>query len=189
MSLELISMNELLRDPTYRAYFLKAPALPSHYGPERLPWKLLVLKQGETVWRSKRFGTYQEAFEGFKRMRPHISNAAINCPSLDFMPPIRTFRVKGKTVKVGNKVMPLMKSRVWTPQLTYDMADHNWCPYCRRPSIFRMALPAKRSVGGFIIEPIPAIRCIICGASESIVNLRQPEKAQSWDSNRPKVYY
>lgn len=181
----LITIKELLRDPQYRTYFTKVPQLPPNYGPANMPWKLMVLKPGETAWRTKRFGTYQEAFSGFKRMLPKINDAAINCPPLGFMPPMRTVRVKNKVDAKGN---PLVKTIMWKPQISGDMEHHDWCPHCRRPTIFRMAGLAPRKRAGFELPSGEyALRCCICGASENIVNLRHPENAQKWDINRPKI--
>lgn len=182
---ELISIKELLRDPQFRKYFLSVPELPDHYTPDKKPWKLYVLKEHEEVWRTKRFGTYREAFDGFKAMMPEMKNAAINNPALSFMPPVRNVRVKGKT---NNRGKPLIRTVVWRPQLDGDMSPHIWCPFCRRPSIFRYALP-KRVTGQFILpQAEPAMRCIICGSSENIVDTRTPTNAQGWDVNRPRIY-
>lgn len=188
--LELISIHELLRDRQYREYFLKTPTLPEHYTEVNRPWKLIVLKKNETVWRSKRFGTYGEAFAGLKTMLPSIINGAINCPPLDFMPPLKNFKVKGKFVGNGHLRKPLIVTKVWKPQLTDDMSDHSWCGYCRRPSIFRYANLSRPAKGGMVsTHGEPEMRCIICGASTRIVNLRTPElTTQRWDNNRPKVY-
>lgn len=184
---ELITIRELLRDPQYKKFFTSVPELPGHYKPEMKPWKLYVLKEGEHVWRSKRFGTYRDAFAGFKTMLPTLTNAAINCPALGFMPPVRNVRVKGK---VDGRGKPIIKSLVWKPHLTDDMSPHNWCPHCRRPSIFRYALPKKivQASGLVLPQGEPALRCIICGASENVVDLRHPENAQKWDTNRPRIY-
>lgn len=190
MSIELLTIKELLRDPTYRKFFSKVPKLPEHYKPSNLPWKLIILKHDERVWRSKRFGTYQEAFAGLKKMLPTIDNAAINCPPLAFMPPIRTVRLKGKfTTTSKGKQIPVVKSIIWTPQVPGDLEPHSWCGHCRRPSIFRFATITPRMKEGFYAPPgEPAVRCIICGASERILDLRHPENAQKWDPNRPVVY-
>lgn len=182
---DLITMDELLRDPQYREYFLKPPVLPDHYSaPGIKPWKLIVLKKGETKWRSKKFATYQEAFAGFKKMRPSIENAAINCPALGFMPPFKTYRIKGKFDRYKR---PLLRTKVWTPRIEADMASHNWCPHCRRPSIFDLATKAIVTPQGQALTEA-MMRCMICGASERIVDLRHPETHQRWDANRPKVH-
>lgn len=186
--LEMITLRELLRDPQYKEYFTKVPVLPAHYDASRKPWKLYILKEGENAWRSKRFGTYGEAFAGLKKVLPTSENAAINCPGLSFMPPIKNFRLKGQFQDKAQK-KPVLRTKVWKPQIASDLAPHNWCPHCRRPVVFKMAgLPAKR-IGDFVLPPDDAaLRCSICGASERIVDLRHPETAQRWDPNRPKVY-
>jgi len=187
MQADLITIKELLRDPQFKKYFTTVPVLPDHYTEENRPWKLMILKPGENAWRSKRFGTYQEAFAGFKKLYPTILNAAINCPPLDFMPPVRTVRVKNKIDPKTKR--PILKTLVWRPQITADMGEHNWCAHCRRPSIFKVAVFKSARTGDFVQpDPEPLMRCIICGASERIVNLRYPEKHQQWDATRPKVY-
>ena len=186
MTIGQITIKELLRDPQYKAYFVKVPKLPDHYKPESLPWRLLVLKQGETAWRSKRFGTYQEAFAAFKKLLPTLTDAAINCPGLNFMPPVRSVRLKGK---VDQKGKPVVKSLVWKPRLEPDMAHHEWCAYCRRPTIFVDKAMATRMLNGFKM-PTTQIRhrCSICGSSDAIMDVRHPENNQRWDSSRPRVY-
>ena len=188
-ALELITMKELLRDPQYREYFRHVPELPPHYGPQTMPWKLMVLKEGESAWRSKRYPTYQQAFEGLKVMLSTSQNAAINCPALGFMPPLKNYKVKGKFVGNGTHRKPLIITKVWTPRIEAEMEQHHWCPHCRRPSIFRFATLKRPPRDGFAYtagEPVE--RCIICGASERIVDLRHPWNAQKWDDNRPKVH-
>lgn len=190
MTLELLTIRELLRDKQYKEYFLKVPKLPDFYTPDRLPWRLYVLKEGETKWRMKRFGTYTEAFTGFKTMLPKITNAAINCPSLSFMPPIRNVRLKGKyRVVQGGHKKQIIKTLVWKPAIDSDMEKHDWCPHCRRPTVFRWAATKARVYEGYTLPADePAMRCMICGASERIVDLRNPLNAQKWDPNRPKIY-
>lgn len=190
-NLEMITIRELLRDPQFRKFFTSVPELPEHYTPDRMPWRLLVMKKGEDKWRGKRFGTYQEAFAGFKTMLPKIDNAAINCPALSFMPPIRNLRVKGKMVKgPGGKLKPFIVTKIWRPQIEADMEQHHWCPHCRRPTVFHYSASKQRVINGFVQPPSePALHCMICGASERIIDLRAPYKgAQLWDPNRPKIY-
>lgn len=183
---ELITLKELLRDPAYRAYFTKVPQLPEHYTPENMPWKLMILKPTENIWRTKRMGTYEEAFAGLKKLLPFISNAAINCPPLGFMPPTRTVRLKGKYDRKGKQ---LTRTTMWLPQIAGDMEHHDWCPHCRRPSIFHLATLSRPRKENTYVTPRgePVIRCIICGSSERVVNLRNPENHQAWDLTRVKV--
>jgi hypothetical protein len=188
VSLELITIHELLRDPAYRKYFLSIPVLPTHYKGENKPWRLFILKKGETTWRTRRLSTYNEAFHGLKRLLPIIDNAAINCPALGFMPPVRTVRIKGRIDPKTKK--PMLRTVVWKPQIESDMEDHSWCPHCRRPTIFRVSrLNVNRPGSKYKLPLGEALeRCIICGVSEHIVDLRNPTNAQQWDTNRPKVY-
>lgn len=186
-SVELITIQELLRDPQYRVYFTKVPQLPDHIAnnPTAMPWKLYVLKKDEDKWRTKKFHTYGEAFAGLKKMLPRIENGAINCPGLSFIPPIKNYRLKGK---MENK-KPAMRTKVWQPRIDADLARHNWCPHCRRPSVFNIATKPFISPSGHKI-PLgePMMRCMICGASERVVDLRNPLSHQRWDLNRPTIY-
>jgi len=191
MSLELITMEELLRDPQYRAFFKTVHKLPEHLTrPGSKPWKLRILRHGEKAWRSTRFATYKEAVQAYVKLRKDIQNAAISCPALSFMPPIRNVRVKGKFITVqGGHKRPYIKTLVWQPQIDADMPPHYWCPYCRRPSIFKYAVKHTKTLNAeFSIPSSPALRCVICGASDRMVNVRDSLNEQKWDPNRPKVY-
>lgn len=189
-SLEMITIQELLRDKQYREYFLKAPKLPEHYNrPGMLPWKLYIQKPGETIWRAKRFSTYRDAFEALKKLMKSgtVGNAAINCPPLAFIPPVRNVRLKGVIDKQTKK--QAIQTIVWKPRIESDMADHLWCGHCRRPSIFRVAAVNINRKDAKYILPVgePALRCSICGASERVINLRNPLTAQRWDPTRPYI--
>jgi hypothetical protein len=186
----LITIRELLRDPQFKEYFVKVPQLPEHYTPDALPWRLLVMKQGESVWRGKRFGTYQEAFAGFKTMLPKIENAAINCPGLNFRPPLRTVKVKGKFHTEGRlKGKPVVKTLVWKPRLEADHERHEWCGYCRRPSIFvDKGLGARMLNGTRLPATRIAHRCMICGTNSELMDLRKPQNNQAWDLSRARFY-
>jgi hypothetical protein len=184
-----ITIRELLRDPQFKAYFVKVPKLPDHYTPDAEPWRLLVVKQGETRWRSKRFGTYQEAFAGFKKMLPSITDAAINCPGLSFMPPTRTVKLKGKFEVVKGIQKPILRTLVWAPRLEADMAKHHWCGYCRRPTVFVNKGMPPRMLNGFTLPATRvAYRCNMCGATDELMDIRNPENNQQWDTSRPRFY-
>lgn len=185
-----LTLRDLLKDETYKKFFMTIPVLPAHYTPESLPWKLMVLKHGETQWRVKRFGTYQEAYAGLKKMLPLCEDGVINCPGLDFQPPQKVFKVKGKFHTTGRLAgKPVLTTRPWRPQLDGDMPAHNWCPYCRRPTVWGYYTThpqmTRQRMGNFRL-PLDStlLRCGICGASERVVNLRQPMSAQGWDLTR-----
>lgn len=189
MTVGLITIRELLSDPEYKKYFITVPQLPGHYTPDVLPWRLILQLKGDTHWKSKRFGTYQEAFRGFKTVLPKIQDAAINCPGLNFVPPMRTVRVKNKFIVVKGVQKPLVKTIVWKPRLEADHEPHQWCGFCRRPTIFVNKGMGARMLNGFRLPPTQvAYRCGLCGASEGIMDIRHPERNQAWDVNRPKFH-
>lgn len=117
-----------------------------------------------------------------------VADAAINCPSLDFNPPYKTVRLKGQymTVGKGAKAREVQKTKrmVWTPKIPLgEEGTHYWCPYCRRPTVFyRMSshpmLPRKKT-GGVPLN-YDLLRCFICGASEAIINLKNPLAHERW---------
>lgn len=190
-----LTIRDLFEDPKYKKYFLKVPKLPSHYTPDSLPWKLMVKKKGESVWRTKRFGTYPEAFKAMKKLMPTLADAVINSPGVNFMPPVSIFRVKGQFHERGPfKGQPITRARLWDwrPLLQGDMENHHWCPYCRRPSVFKYyrqhhAMTRSRvGIIGTLLDP-SLLRCSICGASENVVSLKRPELNQLWDPQRAKV--
>lgn len=183
----MITLAELLKDPDYKEFFCSIPTLPDHITPDKKPWRLMVLLKGEHHWRMKRFGTYREAFKALKKVLPRAADATINCPGFDFQPPTKIVRLKGRyrITKRGKKVQ-LTRTITWKPKMPIGEYDeHHWCPYCRRPSVFRRfdahpALPSRK-IAGLGVDPA-LLRCSICGASENLVNLRNPEFHQKWDS-------
>lgn len=155
------------------------PELPPHLTAEgKLPWRLMVQLKGEHHWRTKRFATYKEAFTALKKLLPRAADATINCAAVQFKPPMRVVRVKGKyfTDKKGNKTQ-VTRLITWAPRMPeFEYEEHHWCPYCRRPSTFKYfvqhhALPLRRTAG-MPIDP-GVLRCSICGASENIVSLKR----------------
>lgn len=185
--LNQVSLIELLRDPEYKKYFMKVPKLPPHYKGTK-PWKLYVLLKGQQVWKTKRFETYAEAYNQLKRLLPKVVDAAINCPALGFRPPIKSVKLKGKTEMVRGKAQPVFRSLIWRPELDSSMDRHEWCPYCRRPTVFKTLASRLHTGNSTVIITDPKFRCTICSASEVIVNLKHPEKEQAWDTNRPTLY-
>lgn len=185
----LITIHELLDDEKFAKYFRMVPVLPDHYYVDGVtPWRLMVNMRGEMGWRSKRFEAYDEALEALDKRMPRVANAAINCPGLNFMPPIRHARVRNKVHPKTKK--PLIVSRVWVPQLSGEMPQHHWCGYCRRPTIFgHKAMPPKM-LGEFRLPASHvAYRCTLCGSNAELMDIRRPELNQRWDTNRPAFYH
>ena len=171
----MITLPELLRDEKYKAYFLKVPKLLSPNASQ--PWRLHIeTKEGK--WLSKEFDTYPDAFRVLKKylQAGKVRDAAISCRRQQFDPPTRVVRVKGKFVKNSQgELQQVTRVVTWKPNLgaVEETERHDWCPYCRRPVVFRAvkvhhALSAKRLGVGISIDPeVP--RCPFCGASERLI--------------------
>lgn len=174
----MLTIDELLSDPTYKQFVLTVPKLPAVYTAERRPWRLFVMLKGEHHWRSRRFGTYKEMVIYYKKLRPRVHDAAFNCPAIAFPPPQKVVKIKGQyfTTPKGKKIQKT-KFITWKPVIPADeFEDHHWCGYCRRPTTFKRfdthhALRGAKT-GHIGIDPT-LLRCSICGASENIVNIRK----------------
>ena len=147
-----------------------------------------MLKHGDSRWRMKRYGTYQEAFQAMKRILPKVADVAINSPALDFNPPQREVKIKGQFMErpVNGKMKKIQKTKMspWKPRLEVGEDQHHWCPHCRRPSIFQRVfshtmLPSSK-LGGVSIDS-SVQRCVICGVPETMVDLRNPMSHQKWE--------
>lgn len=170
----MITIHDLLKDTTYKQFICQQPSLPPHMTRALKPWRLMVQLKGEQHWRMKRFGTYSEAFKAMKKILPRAADATINCPALGFVAPTRVVRIKGKFHTNGQQLTRLVTWKAAMPMGEFE--EHHWCPYCRRPSVFKRfrrhhALQGN-AIGGLPIDP-SLLRCSICGASENIVSLRK----------------
>lgn len=165
----MISLRELLKDPIYKKYFTTLPELPaSAFKCSTPPWR--VIYRDESGWKARNASSYREAFSVLKGS--NFIDGAITCRRIQFDPPIRRVRLKGKFYMLpdGTK-QQVVKDIVWKPKLPGDETWHNWCPYCRRPTVFsyyRKHHALKTSVE---LDP-SVLRCAICGVSERIVTLR-----------------
>lgn len=183
-----ITIKELLKDEQFKKYFLTTPQLPDHYRGSK-PWKLFVKLKGKDRWQAKRFETYKEAAVAFKKLLPKLEDAAINSPALGFRPPIRNVRLKGQSTTIRGQQSPVYRSVVWRPSLDADHETHYWCPYCRRPTVFRVLATRLHTIdhkSSFLSAP--RLRCTICMASDELVNIKHPEREQAWDLNKPPLY-
>lgn len=176
----MIPLSTLLEDPDYKEFFLKVPKLPAvvYSANQAPPWRLYVLLKGDKNWRRKDFPAYAPAFKHLKRLLKSgkVEDAAINCRRFTSPPPLQSIRVRGKYVVGSDGVRRQVVKRVeWKPRYTRDdFEDHTWCPYCRRPTVFRYyARHHAMADLGIAIDP-SVQRCCICGASSRIANYRRP---------------
>lgn len=190
----MITLPELLKDAKYKAFFTTPPKMLKPL-PGQKPWRVLVQRRPGGPWAKKETETYAEAFRIIRdNLRAGtLHDGAIQSRSIPFGPPIRVAKVTkgGKPVwhtRDGKRVLgpdgkPIQKTVniEWKPKL--DPADelHEWCTYCRRPTVFRWfrSHHAIRSAGLHGLADPSDRRCTICGAREDFirttrVNARPP---------------
>lgn len=160
----MITIHELLDDPKFKEFFLKPPPMPRVYREQALkPWRLYVQRETGGRWSKKDCSTYTEAFRLFKVWRPQAHDAAIVSKAVAFAPPSRRVRIKNKFVVGSDGVKrQATKAVPWRMSLPDGEGIHDWCVYCRRPTIFRYfsshhAFPKNEQFD------IASRRCTICG--------------------------
>lgn len=165
-------MRDLLDDKRYKEYLLQKPKLPAVARDPSLspPWVIYVQMEADGRWRRKSFNTYREAFQFFKKLLPRAHDLAFNNKRIPQEPPTRLVRIKGKYV-MGSDGVKRQATKVvrWQPKLGPDEADHEWCMYCRRPTLFRFYSRHHALKNGGVDGTVR--RCCICGASERIALL------------------
>lgn len=175
----MITIVDLLEDSRYKEYFCQVPklAVPPVNGAK--PWRVFLKLKKNRQWAQKDFATYPEAFKYFKKAlkRGLILDGAINCRRQSFAPPIRYAKIRGKFIEGSDGVKRQATKRVeWQPKLNADEYDeHQWCPWCRRPTVFKyFARHRVLNGSGIAIDPsVP--RCMICGASTRVATYRRPQ--------------
>lgn len=166
----VILMSELVEDPTYWEFLQTKPELPEISRDKRMmltaPWVVYVQREAEGKWGKREFWKYSKALKFLERaLAVGVHDAALNCRRIGFDPPSRFVRIKGKFVKGSDGKRRQATKRVyWKPRLPADEADHHWCKYCRRPTVFKYFSTHKRL--GKVDTTVP--RCCICGASARI---------------------
>lgn len=169
MKTEQITLRELLRDPVYKAWFLKKPKLKT--ASQR--WRVWVKLPGKG-WAHRDFPTFNEAMKWFVPRFKQMEDAAVACLSVESKPPV--VRTGFKTVVI-KKVNPRtaevtrVKQKVPIRQLWSNLpgrvpAEHRWCGYCRRPTVFgwykhHHALP--------LVFASYERRCRVCGVKQKFL--------------------
>lgn len=163
-------MSELIKDPTYRKFLETKPRTPKCSRDPKVnktpPWRVYVQRETDGPWGYKDFWKYSEAFRFFRAwLKRGAHDVTINNKRIPFDPPVRLARIKGKYVVGSDGVKRQATKYVkWLPKLLPEDAQHHWCRYCRRPTVFKFYSKHKR------LGPVDAAvrRCCICGASERI---------------------
>lgn len=180
----MITLPELLEDAKYRAFFITPPKMLKPL-PGQLPWRVLVQRKAGGPWAKKEIDTYAAAFRIIKsNLRAGtLHDGAIQSRSIPFGPPQRIAKVTrgGKPVyhtRNGKYILDAGGERIqktvvvlWKPKLEASDESHDWCTYCRRPTVFRWfkSHHALRASGlQELVDPTTR-RCSICGAREDFI--------------------
>jgi hypothetical protein len=168
----------LVKDPHYARYLKTKPVLPDiaarkGWNPSP-PWVVYVQRQSDGPWGKKEFWKYKKALAFLERaLELGVHDAALNCKRMGFTPPIRFARVRGKYVVGSDGERRQATKRIWwQPRLMEGDAEHQWCMYCRRPTVFKYFSRHKRL--GSVDSSV--MRCSICGASERIATMSKGRK-------------
>lgn len=151
----LIPLKEQLRDPIFRRWMTKTPRLRNIGSSE--PWCVFVQKSVEGGWARKLFPEYREAYRFIAARINDFPDLTLNSRRQLFKPPII----------IGDKGKPVYR----LPQLKLAPdAPHQWCPYCRRLSIFK-PFARHHALPGMLLRYIP--RCMICGIPQQSIRRYQ----------------
>lgn len=169
----MIPIGELLDDKTFRKFFTETPSMyPVQL--TRDAWRVWVKTTPTTPWRRKDVREYQSGVRHILRGvdQGSLHDAVLQSRGVSYKPPTRRVRVmhRGQPVmQVGRDgvAKPRIDTLVWcTPAtLVQDYGPHEWCFYCRRPTVFSYFARHHNFVG----TPLEAFydntvrRCCVCG--------------------------
>lgn len=139
-----ITMRELLRDPIYKAWLQRPPNFDRPMMGDR-PYVLWQLTP-EGKWQADRFATYVKTYNAMiHALKAGALDAACNYPGRPSTIP----KVK-RQGKVTRWALP---------------EDHQWCPYCRRPTRWGYYHRGHHAFPPSLKSAVdPAMkRCRICG--------------------------
>lgn len=180
-----LRMVDLLDTKAFKDFFRTKPKMPPHLANSK-PWRVYVQKVERGGWAKKDFAHYSEAANfAIRLMREGVWDLAVHCRSVSFGPPGHWVNLTkgGKPVWLtGKDNKPILrdgqKVRKQKFVSMHIPPGHQWCPHCRRPTVFRWfrkhhAFPSNDPSVAF--DP-SHLRCTICGIRESSVNWRGGSK-------------
>jgi hypothetical protein len=142
-----IIFRELLEDKVFKAWFNRIPKTqppPSLHRPPKPAWVVYVQRERDGGWARARFHKYTEAHRYVSKHYKKVWDLALGCHRRDYGPPLIVVSQNGHK-----------RNALWrgVPE------GHQWCGYCRRPTVFRF-FSFHHSLGSVAdYEP----RCSICG--------------------------
>lgn len=148
MSTEQVTLRQLVGDPIYRQW-LKTPPVGGF--PKYTKFKVYVQREKNGPWARRSFDNFRDAYEFLAKHLKKWHDAALVATNYASRPPV--VRVNGKR-------------RYYAPML--EMTGHDWCPYCRRPTVFghfsqHHAFPPH-------LKPLAfKRRCGVCGIADTAI--------------------
>lgn len=147
-----ITFRELVQDPLYRKWFL---AKPQHADRRWVAW---VQREEGGRWARREFDGWREGARWVVAHHERVWDLSLCCPGRATpRPKIKTKRrtKKGLAVRVP---WPLPEG-------------HRWCPYCRRPTVFRRFSKHHAMWTMSFVNP-NVRRCTACGVKEDFLPQR-----------------
>jgi hypothetical protein len=143
-----ITMRELLDDPLFRKWISRPPKGFTL----RPSWTVYAQREENGPWARATFPNFVRAHNFFVKNFRQWHDSALCCRNYDSRPPV---------VRDPNNPA---KRRYHAPVLT--IRGHIWCPYCRRPTVFKMFAKHHALKGR---TPMPVERCSICGIARTSI--------------------
>jgi len=166
MTPQMTIQEQLEIYPLLKKFLTTQPKLfyiPRHPAP---PWRVYVQTNRGGPWKKKDFPLYTPAFMFFKSGLKKYHDLTITSRRQAFDPPT-------KIVRVTRNGSPIMVNTPTGPQpLTrevpiHGLADHRWCMYCRRFTVFQYFTKHHAFSGKMAMMFDPTFtRCTICGIRE-----------------------
>lgn len=164
-----VTFRELLRNPVYKAWIRKPPQV---YPKGLKPWRVWVQRRDGGGWAYVDYSVYVKAYNRLiQEIKRGAWDGAIACPSRRSGRPMVKVGTKVLRDSVGNprrdpktrEVIRVPIIKPWVPPFEF----HQWCPYCRRPTVwgYYQSHHAMSSLPILNNEP----RCRICGVRETYV--------------------
>lgn len=174
----MIPIGELLEDKTFQKFFTTTPHMYPHQAARVDGWRLWVKFNANSPWRRKDVAQYQSGvnFVLSRLDDGTIYNAVLQCRGVSYKPPTRKFLIRDpKTqqpvlvVDSKGRVSKKVLEKVWAPDsgLIQEYGPHDWCFYCRRPTVFAY-FRKHHAFAGTALEPYydgSIRRCAVCGIS------------------------
>lgn len=155
-----VTLRKVMKaDPVFVKWMRREPTLRGEPGP--MPWRVWVQREKRGRWAYKDFATYREAFSFLAKHLKKWHDCALGCKARPFVPPQVVDGPRKRTRLPGSTTMLEL----------YE--DHDWCPFCRRPTRFGYFTKHHAMPKG-LCTPYER-RCSICG-----VRFSYAYKAGSW---------